>query len=158
MFARPWNEARAAILVAPLTETAGGLLPALHAVQAEFGFVPEPAIRLLATMFNLTRADVFGVASFYHDFRLHEPPGRHVLRLCRAEACQAVGAAKVARKAKQTLGIDWGGTTADGAWSLEQVFCLGLCASGPAAIVDGELVAKLDADKLETLLDRGDAE
>jgi len=148
-----WDKERCRELIARHVRTEGGLLPALHAVQAEFGFISKPAIALLAHEFNLSRADVFGAASFYHDFRLEKPCGKHVLKLCRAEACQAVGADAVAEATRAHLGASWHETTADGEWTLEPVFCLGLCASGPSAMIDGEPVARLDAEKLRALLD-----
>jgi formate dehydrogenase subunit gamma len=121
----------------------GPLLPILHAVQASFGFVPQTALPQIAAALSLTKAEVHGVVSFYHDFR-EAPAGRHVLKLCRAEACQAVGADAVAGRIKAALGIDWHETTPDGRVTLEPVFCLGLCACGPAAMVDGRLVGRCD--------------
>ncbi len=150
----PWSEDRARAIAAAHVHVSGGLLPALQAIQEEFGFVPRPAIVLLADAFNLSRAEVFGVASFYHDLRLDGPAGRHVLRLCRAEACQAVGAEPVADAAKARLKITWGETSADGEWTLQPVFCLGLCASGPAALIDGEPVARLDDAKVSVLIEQ----
>jgi len=151
---QPWNEDRARATIAPHAAAPGGLLPALHALQAEFGFVPKPAIVLLAQAFNLTRAEVFGVASFYHDFRLDRPAGAHVLKLCRAEACQAVGAERVARAAQAQLRLGWGETRADGAWTLQPVYCLGLCASGPSAMLDDEPIGRLDEAKLADLIEQ----
>jgi formate dehydrogenase subunit gamma len=119
----------------------GPLLPILHAVQAAFGHVPEVAVPQIAKALGLSKAEVHGVVSFYHDFR-EAPAGRHVLKLCRAEACQAVGADAVAGRIKAALGIDWHETTPDGRVTLEPVFCLGLCACGPAALVDGRLVGR----------------
>jgi len=148
-----WSEERAKEIVAPHMLIRSGLLPALQAIQLEFGQVPRPAIAMLAHAFNLSRAEVFGVASFYHDFRLDGPAAPHVLKLCRAEACQAVGADALAESTKARLGASWGETAAGGAWTLEPVFCLGLCASGPCAMIDGEPVARLDAEKLFALLD-----
>lgn len=148
-----WSEERAREIVAHHVRAPGGLIPALEAVQSAFGFIPKPAIALLAGAFNLSRADVFGVASFYHDFRLDGPAGRHVLKLCRAEACQATGADALAESAKSRMKIDWHETTADGEWTLEPVFCLGLCALGPCAMIDGEPVARLDEAKLREALD-----
>jgi formate dehydrogenase subunit gamma len=130
----------------------GGLLPALHEIQKVFGHVPRAALALLAKGFNITEAETYGVASFYHDFRLDRPAGRHVLKLCRAEACQAVGADALAAHVKEKLKLDWGGTTADGAWTLEPVFCLGLCACGPSAMIDGEVHARLDNDAVDRLV------
>ena len=132
-------------------DTEGALLPILHAVQAEFGHVPEAALPMLAKALNLSRAEVHGVVSFYHDFR-EKPAGAHVIKLCRAEACQAVGADGVAAHARKALGIDWHGTTPDGKVTLEPVFCLGLCACGPAAIVDGKLHGRVDAARLDAIL------
>ena len=129
----------------------GPLLPILHAVQAEFGHVPQDALPVIAKALNLSRAEVHGVMSFYHDFRA-EPAGKHVVRLCRAEACQAMGADRVAAHAKSALGVDWHGTTADGAVTLEPVFCLGLCACGPAAMLDGKIVGRVDEARLDALL------
>jgi formate dehydrogenase subunit gamma len=122
----------------------GPLLPILHDVQAAFGHIPQSAVPQIAKALNLSKAEVHGVVSFYHDFR-EKPAGRHVLKLCRAEACQAMGADRVAGAVKAALGIDWHETTPDGRVTLEPVFCLGLCACGPAAMVDGRLVGRCDA-------------
>lgn len=129
----------------------GPLLPILHAVQAEYGHIPRDALPLIAEGLNLTRAEVHGVMSFYHDFR-EDPAGRHVLKLCRAEACQAMGADRVAAHAKDVLGIDWHQTTHDGAITLEPIFCLGLCACAPAALVDGRVVGRVDEARVEALI------
>ena len=126
----------------------GPLLPILHAVQKAFGHVPEAAIPQIAKALTLSKAEVHGVVSFYHDFR-EAPAGRHVLKLCRAEACQAMGADRVADAVKSALGIDWHETTPDGRVTLEPVFCLGLCACGPAAMVDGRLIGRCDATIVE---------
>lgn len=132
-------------------DTEGALLPILHDVQAEFGHIPEVALPAIAKALNLSRAEVHGVISFYHDFR-ETPAGAHVVKLCRAEACQAVGADGVAAHARDRLGVDWHGTTPDGKVTLEPVFCLGLCACGPAAIVDGKLHGRVDAARLDAIL------
>ena len=129
----------------------GALLPILHAVQAEFGYVPQAALQVIAKGLNISKAEVHGVMSFYHDFRA-EKAGAHVVKLCRAEACQAVGADALAEHAKQSLGVDWHGTTADGRVTLEPVFCLGLCACGPAAMVDGRVVGRVDAARMDALV------
>jgi formate dehydrogenase subunit gamma len=121
----------------------GPLLPILHAVQGAFGHVPDTAVPQIAKALQMTKAEVHGVISFYHDFRA-APAGRHVLKLCRAEACQTMGADAVAGRIKAALGIDWHETTPDGRVTLEPVFCLGLCACGPAAMVDGRLVGRCD--------------
>lgn len=119
------------------------MLPILHAVQDAFGHIPEAAIPQIAAALMLSKAEVHGVISFYHDFR-EKPAGRHVLKICRAEACQTMGGDAVAERIKAALGIDWHETTPDGRVTLEPVFCLGLCACGPAAMVDGRLVGRCD--------------
>ncbi|GHD99028.1 formate dehydrogenase subunit gamma [Defluviimonas sp. 20V17] len=129
----------------------GPLLPILHAVQAAFGHIPRDALPVIADKLNLSRAEVHGVMSFYHDFR-EDQAGRHVLKLCRAEACQAMGADRVAAHARGKLGIEWHQTTQDGAVTLEPVFCLGLCACGPAAMVDGKVVGRVDEARVDELL------
>ena len=129
----------------------GSLLPILHAIQAEFGYVPQAALPIIAQDLNLSKAEVHGVMSFYHDFR-ENPAGQHVLKLCRAEACKSVGADRVAEHAKKALGIEWHATTRDGRITLEPVFCLGLCACAPAALVDGKLVGRVDEAKIDSIL------
>jgi formate dehydrogenase subunit gamma len=145
------QETEAQEIAIRFAEVKGGLLPALHALQDKFGHVPKPAIAMLADAFNLSRADVYGVVTFYHDFR-EAPAGGHVLKLCRAEACQSVGAVALAEAAKKKLGLDWGETSADGRWTLEPVYCLGLCACGPSALLDGEPKARLDDATLKNLI------
>ena len=130
----------------------GSLLPILHAIQEAFGYVPQAALPIIAQDLSLTKAEVHGVMSFYHDFR-ENPAGRHVLKLCRAEACQSMGADDLAAHAQNKLGIEWHETTKDGAVTLEPVFCLGLCACGPAAMVDGRLVGRVDAARFDALLE-----
>ena len=126
------------------------LLPILHAVQAAWGHIPEAALPVIAHDLNISRAEVHGVVTFYHDFRA-EPAGAHVVKLCRAEACQAMGADRVAAHAKAALGVDWHGTSASGV-TLEPVFCLGLCACAPAALVDGRVVGRVDEARFDALL------
>lgn len=130
----------------------GPLLPIFHALQEAFGCIPEDALPLIAEALNVSKAEVYGVMSFYHDFRA-APAGRHVVKICRAEACQARGGEAVAEAVLERLGLDWHGTTTDGAVTVEPVFCLGLCACGPAAMVDGRLHGRLDAARLRELLD-----
>ncbi len=129
----------------------GSLLPILHATQAEFGYVPQVALPIIAKDLNLSKAEVHGVMTFYHDFREH-PAGKHVVKLCRAESCQSMGADRVAAHAQESLGIDWHGTTPDGRVTLEPIFCLGLCACGPAAIVDGKLVGRVDEARIDAII------
>ena len=140
---------RAAEIAAAHLHLEGPLLPILHAVQAEFGFVPREALPVIAEKLNISRAEIHGVVTFYHDFRA-EPAGRHVVKLCRAEACQAMGADAVADHARARLGVAWGGTSAGGV-TLEPVFCLGLCACGPAALVDGAVVGRVDAARFDKI-------
>ncbi len=148
----PWTDEHAAEIVARHAGRPGGLLPALHAIQEAFGHVPEAAVPLLAAALNLSRADVHGVVSFYHDFR-REPPGRHVLRLCRAEACQSMGADRIAADLRARLAVDWGGSSADASVSLEPAFCLGLCAVAPAALLDGQPLGRIDVASVAAALD-----
>ena len=129
----------------------GALLPILHAIQAAFGHIPEAALPLIAQDQGLSKAEVYGVLTFYHDFRTR-PAGRHVLKLCRAEACQAQGGTRLSDLARRKLGLDWHETSADGRVTLEPVFCLGLCACGPAAMVDGRLVGRLDEAGLDRII------
>jgi formate dehydrogenase subunit gamma len=148
----PWNEIRAEAIIASHAGEEGATLPILHDLQAAFGFVPAEAVPLVARSLNLTRAEVHGVVTFYHEYRRH-PPGRHVLRLCRAEACQALGCETVADHVRARLNIAWHETTSDGAMTLEPVFCLGLCAIGPAALLDGEPLGRLDATGIDAVLE-----
>lgn len=150
MSAQP-TEDRLREIIAEHVGLEGALLPIFHAIQAEYGYVPQVAQPLIADALNISRAEVHGVMSFYHDFR-SEPAGRHVVKLCRAEACQSVGADALADAARARLGVDWHGTTKNGAVTLEPVFCLGLCACGPAALVDGRVVGRVDTAKLDRIL------
>jgi formate dehydrogenase subunit gamma len=128
----------------------GPLLPILHDVQEIFGHVPQAALPVIAEGLNLSRAEVHGVVSFYHDYR-ESPAGRHVIKLCRAEACQSMGGDELAERLMGLLGLDWHETSADGAVTVEPVYCLGLCACAPAAMVDGEVLGRLDADAVSEL-------
>ena len=128
-------------------------MPILHALQDAFGHVPRDAVPLVAQALNLSRAEIHGVVSFYHEYR-REPPGRHILRLCRAEACQSMGADALAAHVRGQLGVEWHGTSADGAVTLEPVFCLGLCAVAPAALLDGTPLGRLDPARLGTALEQ----
>jgi len=149
----PWTRERGAEIIARESVREGATLPILHALQQAFGYVPGEAIPMIAETLNLTRAEVYGVKSFYHDFR-SAPPGRHVLRLCRAEACQSLGAEVLAAHVQRRLGVDWHDTTADGAVTLEPVFCLGLCAIGPSALLDGTPLGRLDDARIDAALER----
>ena len=129
----------------------GPLLPILHDIQAEWDYIPEEAQPVIAAALGLTRAEVHGVVSFYHDFRDH-PSWRHVLRLCRAEACQSMGADALADQVRAALGIDFHETTPDGRLTLEPVFCLGLCACGPSAQMGDRLVGRASLAKVQKLV------
>lgn len=149
----PWSRERGGEIIARESRREGATLPILHALQEAFGYVHAEAIPMIAETLNLTRAEVYGVMSFYHDFRRH-PPGRHTLKLCRAEACQSLGAEPLAAHVRERLGVDWHDTTADGAVTLEPVFCLGLCAVGPSALLDGAPLGRLDEARIDAALDR----
>ena len=142
---------RTAVIVNELKGLEGPLLPILHELQEEFGHVPQAAVPVIADELNLSRAEVHGVVTFYHDFRAR-PAGRHVLKLCQAEACQSMGSDAVAAKIKQLLGIDFHETTHDGSVTLEPVYCLGLCACSPSAMLDGEVIGRLDDEKIEEIV------
>jgi NADH:ubiquinone oxidoreductase subunit E len=128
----------------------GALLPILHDIQDAVGYVPEQAVGDIALQLNLSRAEVHGVLTFYHFFR-HEPAGKQVVQICRAEACQSMGAEMLWAHACSRLQTQ-GGTTADGAVTLEPVYCLGLCSSSPAMVVDDRLHARVDAEKFDRLV------
>ena len=124
----------------------------LHEVQAELGHIPPGAIPLIADELNLSRAEVHGVVTFYHYFR-HSPPGRHVVRVCRAESCQAMGAEALASHAERRLGVRFDQTTPDGRFSLDPVYCLGNCACSPAVMIDGELFGRVTPERFDALID-----
>lgn len=130
---------------------AGGLLPALHDIQDAIGYIPDDAVASLAHSFNLSRAEVHGVITYYHHFR-RQPPGRHKVEICRAEACQAMGADGLLEHAQSVLGCQIHQTTKDGAVSLEPVYCLGLCACSPAIMIDGQPYARITPQKFDTLI------
>ena len=145
-----------AAAVARLVENFGdeqsALLPMLHALQDEFGYIDDLMVPAIASALNLSRADVHGVVTFYHDFR-HQPPSQHRVRLCRAESCQARGAAAIERMATERLGLRMGETSPDGRVTLDAVYCLGLCATGPNAMIDDVPVSRIDPVTLDRLLE-----
>lgn len=145
-----WSAAETVEIVGRHVHREGPLLPILHEVQDTFGCVPRDAIPVIARALNLSRAEVYGVTTFYHDFRA-APAGRRVLKLCRAEACQSMGCEALVARAEAALGTPCGGTSADGV-TLEAVYCLGLCATSPAAMLDGRPVARLDPERLDALI------
>jgi len=147
----PWEAARGAEIIAEHSKVEGATLVILHALQEAFGYVREEALPMIADALNLSRAEVYGVFTFYHDFRA-KPAGRHVLKLCRAEACQAAGGDALAARAEARLGIALGNTTADDRVTLEPIYCLGLCATAPSAMLDGRLVGRLDEARIDALV------
>jgi formate dehydrogenase subunit gamma len=146
-----WNPTDARAIIAAEQHREGAMLPILHGLQGAFGYIPRDAEPLIAEALNLSRAEVHGVISFYHDFR-REPAGRHVLKLCRAEACQSMGSDVTAQRLLDLLGLDWGETTPDGRITIEPVYCLGLCATAPSALFDDEPIGRADQQTLETLV------
>ncbi|MGD0105843.1 MAG: formate dehydrogenase subunit gamma [Rhodopila sp.] len=148
----PWNADRAHDIIAGFAGVQGASLPILHALQAAFGCIPLDAEPLLASALNITRAEVHGIVTFYHEFR-RKVPGRHTLQVCRAEACQAVGAEALGAYVRKALCVEWHGTSADGSVTLEPVFCLGLCATGPSALLDGHPVGRLNPARFDRMLE-----
>jgi formate dehydrogenase subunit gamma len=142
---------RTAAVIAEAAGMEGPLLPILHSLQEEFGFVPNEALPVIAGALNISNAEVHGVITFYHDYR-RAPAGRHVLKICRAEACQSMGSDAIASRIQQLLGIGFHETAKDGSVTLEPVYCLGLCACAPAAMLDGEVIGRVDADKLDEIV------
>ena len=140
--------ARTGAVIQEMKGLEGPLLPILHGIQEEFGYVPGESLPVIAEALNISNAEVHGVVTFYHDYRNH-PAGRHVLKICRAEACQAMGGEAMAAKIQQLLGIGFHETAKDGSVTLEPIYCLGLCACAPSAMLDGEVIGRLDADRLD---------
>ena len=130
----------------------GGLLPLLHEMQAGLGFIPKDCVKDIARGMGLSRAEVHGVISFYHDFH-DQPRGQKTVHVCRAEACQAMGSRTLEAHVKARLGIDYGGTTTDGRFSLEPVYCLGNCACSPSIRIGDDVYARVDTDRFDEILD-----
>jgi formate dehydrogenase subunit gamma len=147
-----WDADRAQARIQELERLPGALLPILHALQEEFGYIDPEATPMIASALNLSRAEVHGVISFYHDFR-HHPPGRHVLRICRAESCQSMGCDSLIHHVEKKAGIKLGETTPDGSLTVEQVFCLGNCALSPAVMLDGEPYGRVSPGVADFLID-----
>lgn len=141
----------ASAIIAQMAGLDGALLPMLHALQEAFGYVDEACVPLLARALNLSHAEVRGVISFYHDFR-NAPAGRHVLKICRAESCQSMGAEQLVQHLAQVHRLVPGATSADGGLTVENVYCLGHCALSPAALLDGEPIARLCAADLDAVV------
>jgi formate dehydrogenase subunit gamma len=148
----PFDPEIARDVIAGLKHLPGATLPILHALQDRFGYVDAAAVPLIADALNLSRAEIHGVVSFYHDFR-DAPAGDHVVKLCRAEACQSMGCRALERHAETRLGVAMGATRADGRVTLEAVYCLGNCALSPAVMIDGELYGRVDAGRFDALID-----
>lgn len=147
----PWSVERANEIIARYRDLEGATLPILHSLQETFGCVPEDAVPLVAAALNRSRAEVHGTITFYHDFHT-EPLGRRVLRLCRAESCQAAGGDALAARAEEKLGVAMGETTPDRCVTLEPVYCLGLCHSSPTAMLDKQVFGLLDEAKVDALV------
>ena len=130
----------------------GAMLPILHEIQDAMGFVPAGVVPVIAEALNVSRAEVHGVITYYHHFR-QQPPARHVLKLCQAEACQSVGSAALAEHAKAKLGCNFHEQSQDGMFALEPVYCLGHCACGPSLMVnDADVHARMTTEKFDALL------
>jgi formate dehydrogenase subunit gamma len=147
---RPENPAISAI-IAELKDKPGALLPILHGIQDQLGYIPSEAVPVIAKELNLTRAEVHGVVTFYHHFR-SEAPGRHVMRVCQAESCQSMGGIALTASIKQHLGIDFHQTTRDKAFTLEPVYCLGNCALSPAMMIDGTLYGRVTVERFRQIV------
>ena len=146
-----WDADRALSRIRALEHLPGALLPILHALQEEFGYVDKAAIPLVADALNLSQAEVHGVISFYHDFR-EAPPGRHILRICRAEACQSMGCETLVQHVESRLGVKIGQTTDDGSFTVEAVYCLGNCALSPSAMLDGKPYGRVSPQVADFLI------
>lgn len=147
-----WDRERGREIIQRLRELPGACLPILHALQDEFGYVHPDAIPLIADALLLSRAEVVGVIGFYHDFR-QEPPGRHVLKVCRAEACQSMGCESLVSHLRSRLGIGMDETTPDGALTLKTVYCLGNCALSPAVLLDDRPFGRVSPQRVDEILD-----
>ena len=145
-----WSDDAALAIVNELKHLEGATLPILHALQENFGYVDKRAVPLIADALNMSKAEIFGAITFYHDFR-HEPAGQTVVKLCRAEACQAMGCESLVGHLKDMHGVEIDATTKDGRLTLETVYCLGNCALGPAALINGELVGRVDEELLDAV-------
>lgn len=146
-----WNPTEVQSIVERLKQRPGALMLILHEVQKRIGHIPRESVPIIARGLNLSRAEVHGVITFYHDFHT-VPRGRHVIKVCRAESCQAMGAEKLAAHASGRLGIEFGANTPDGEYTLEPVYCLGNCACSPAIMVDGELYGRVNAQRFDSII------
>jgi formate dehydrogenase subunit gamma len=149
--AEPQQDAKVRRLAEAKAAEPGALLPILHSIQDELGYVPETAVGIVAEVLNLSRAEVHGVVTFYHFFRTH-PAGKHTLYLCRAEACQSMGSRQLEQYVREKLGVDFHETTADGRFSLEPVYCLGNCACSPAVMVDETVYGRVTPERIDEIV------
>ncbi|GHC34133.1 formate dehydrogenase subunit gamma [Kushneria pakistanensis] len=147
-----WTPAQLQAVIDAYQSTPGAMLPLLHAIQDRFGFIPEAAVPLIAEALRHTRAEVHGIISFYHHFRTH-PPGRSVIQVCRAEACQSVGSRQLEAHVKASLGVDYHQTTPDHEFTLEPVYCLGNCACGPSIRVNDDVFGRMTPERFDQLTD-----
>ncbi|WP_018151044.1 formate dehydrogenase subunit gamma [Leeia oryzae] len=147
----PDQHAVVARILSARQQEPGALLPILHDIQDQLGYIPETAIADIAFAMNRSKAEIHGVISFYHDFKM-SPPAAHELRLCRAEACQSMGSDALAAHVHACTGIDEHGQTADGQLAVRPVYCLGACATSPAMLVDGQLHARVTKEALDAVL------
>jgi formate dehydrogenase subunit gamma len=148
----PLDLTEVSTIINGLRDKPGALLPVLHGIQDQLGYVPTEAVPLIAKELNVTRAEVHGVITFYHHFRSH-PPGRHVIQVCQAESCQAMGSVRLTDSIKSQLGIDFHETTREKSFSLEPVYCLGNCALSPALMIDGDLFGRVTPERFQSLVE-----
>lgn len=146
-----WDNQEVEAIIDRLKDKPGALLPILHAIQDEIGFVPPESVQTIAEALNLSRAEVHGVITFYHYFR-QTPPGRKTIHLCRAESCQAMGSDALEAHVKSALGIDYHENSADGAFSLEPVYCLGNCACSPAIMIDKDVYGRVTPERFDEIV------
>ncbi len=155
--AHSWDQAAVQSIALSLKDKPGALMLILRRVQDALGWVPPDSVPMIAKILNLSRAEVHGVVTFYHDFR-HQPPGKNVIKVCRAESCQAMGAVALAEHIKERLNCDFGQTSADGAFTLDAVYCLGNCACSPAVVVNGKLLGRVTPRRFDEALAKSAAD
>lgn len=149
-----WDQDKALGIIAGNKDRPGALMPVLTALLDRFGYINPDIVPAIADALNLSRAEVHGVVSFYHDFRT-SPPGRHVIKICRAESCQAMQGEALTAHVKKTLGVEWHETTKNGQYTLEPVYCLGNCACSPAVMIDEELYGRVTPERFDALTGKG---
>ncbi len=155
--AHSWDPAAVESIARPLKDKPGALMLILRRVQDALGWVPPDSVAMIAKILNLSRAEVHGVVTFYHDFR-HQPPGKNVIKVCRAESCQAMGAVALAEHIKERLNCDFGQTSADRAFTLDAVYCLGNCACSPAMAVNGKLLGRVTPNRFDEIIAKAAAD